>query len=39
MCGFNREKSQDYYKSKLVNAGKYLYAAAWKFEAFLKILN
>jgi hypothetical protein len=28
MCGFNREKSQDYYKSKLVNAGKYLYAAA-----------
>jgi len=28
MCGFSREKSQDYYTSKLLNAGKHLYAAA-----------
>jgi len=27
MCGLSREKSQDYYKSKLLNAGKHLYAA------------
>jgi hypothetical protein len=39
MCGLSKEKSQDYYKSKLLNAGKHLYAAKWKFEAFLKILN
>jgi hypothetical protein len=33
MCGFSRKKSQDYYKSKLLSAGKYLYAWEWKFEA------
>jgi hypothetical protein len=27
MCGFSREKSHDYYKSKLLNEGKHLYAA------------